>query len=152
MAWTSPRTVRGLFASGRIFTPVLTNFASRPGLRWGWCLRRHSSFASSPGYGSVLGGCKPTTEDAREQPREAYEMPHDVLLALAANGDESAREERMVREIMAVDGLSWDEAQPTLETIRAANKQCGGPRNLVAKTYYKTLAVVSTQEARWFGT
>ena len=78
-------------------------------------------------------------------------MPHDVLLALAANGDESAREERMVREIMAVDGLNWDEAQPTLETIRAANKQCGGARNLVAKTYYKTLAVVSTHPNRWFG-
>jgi hypothetical protein len=89
-------------------------------------------------------GQTPTIQDAREQPREPYEMPHDVLLALAAHGDEGAREERMVREIMAVDGVDWDAAQPKLEEIRAANQACGGMRNLVAKTYYKTLAVVRT--------
>ena len=43
----------------------------------------HSSLSSAV--------AKPTIDDAREQPREPYEMPHDVLLALAANGDEGVR-------------------------------------------------------------
>ena len=37
-------------------------------------------------------------------------MNNDVLLLLAANGDERARTERFVREVMCVDGLTWPEA------------------------------------------
>ena len=63
---------------------------------------------------------------------------------MSAVVDLQATEERMVREIMAVDSLSWDDAQPALENIRRANRECGGLRNLFAKTYYKSLAVVSS--------
>eukprot|EP01047_Picozoa_sp_COSAG01_P066433 COSAG01_NODE_9171_length_2529_cov_51.727572_2_plen_169_part_00 len=78
-------------------------------------------------------GQTPTIQDAREQPREPYEMPHDVLLALAAHGDEGAREERMVREIMAVDGVDWDAAQPS--EYRAPHQDFGGCREIGAKTH-----------------
>ena len=64
-------------------------------------------------------GRKPTLEDAKLMPREYYEMPNDVLLTLAASGDFGAKEERLIREIMAVDALSWQDAQPKFGEISA---------------------------------
>ncbi len=40
-------------------------------------------------------------------PRNYNEMPNDVLLTMAIGGDQDAREERLIREIMAVDNVSW---------------------------------------------
>jgi len=54
-------------------------------------------------------------------PREVYEYPPDVLLLMAENGDWDAAKERVVREIMCVDHVSWDEAQPTFDKINKAN-------------------------------
>lgn len=47
-----------------------------------------------------------STAEAKAMPTEYNEMPHDVLITLAALGDQDAREERVIREIMAVDNLS----------------------------------------------
>jgi hypothetical protein len=44
-------------------------------------------------------------------PRHYYEFPNDVLLSAALSGDQEAREERLIREIMHVRNISWDEAQ-----------------------------------------
>lgn len=40
-------------------------------------------------------------------PKNYDEMPNDVLLSMAIMGDQEAREERLIREIMAVDDVSW---------------------------------------------
>ena len=53
-------------------------------------------------------------------PREYCEMPNDVLVTLATNGDHGASGERLTREIMAVDQITWDKAQAQLQLINAA--------------------------------
>jgi hypothetical protein len=50
-------------------------------------------------------------------------MPGDVLLVMAASGDQEAREERLIREIMAVDRVNWPEARQTFLGILAANRK-----------------------------
>lgn len=48
-----------------------------------------------------------TLEEAKKMAKNYDEMPNDALLAMAVMGDQEAREERMIREIMAVDNVSW---------------------------------------------
>jgi len=56
-------------------------------------------------------------------PTEMKEFPNDVLLMLATSGDHDARSECVVRDIMAVDGVSWDDAQPQMRAIVSASQQ-----------------------------
>lgn len=53
-------------------------------------------------------------------PRHYFEFPNDVLLSMAANGDHDARQERLTREIMAVDNVTWEDAQPKVVEIAGA--------------------------------
>jgi hypothetical protein len=46
-------------------------------------------------------------EEAKKLPKNYNDMPNDVLLTMAVMGDQDAREERLVREIMSVDNVSW---------------------------------------------
>jgi hypothetical protein len=48
-----------------------------------------------------------TLEVAKLLPKNYDEMPNDVLLSMAVMGDQEAREERLIREIMSVDNISW---------------------------------------------
>lgn len=48
-----------------------------------------------------------TIEEAKQMTKRYNEMPNEVLLSMAIMGDQEAREERLIREIMAVDNLSW---------------------------------------------
>lgn len=48
-----------------------------------------------------------TIEHAKNMPKNYDEMPNDVLLSMAIMGDQEAREERLIREIMSVDNISW---------------------------------------------
>ena len=48
-----------------------------------------------------------TVEEAKRMPKRYNEMPNDILLSMAVMGDQEAREERLIREIMAVDNVSW---------------------------------------------
>lgn len=48
-----------------------------------------------------------TIAQAKAMPKNYDEMPNDVLLTMAIMGDQEAREERLIREIMAVDNVSW---------------------------------------------
>jgi hypothetical protein len=65
---------------------------------------------------------KPTIEEAQQMPREYCEMPNDMLMQLGALGEHDANQERLRREVMAVDNVSWDEAGPILIEITDANK------------------------------
>lgn len=49
-------------------------------------------------------------------------MGNDILLSMAVMGDQEAREERLIREIMAVDSVSWEDAQPMFMNIVDANR------------------------------
>lgn len=48
-----------------------------------------------------------TIEMAKAMPKMYNEMPNDALLSMAVMGDQEAREERLIREIMAVDNVDW---------------------------------------------
>ena len=55
-------------------------------------------------------------------PRHYYEFPNDVLLTAAMAGDQEAREERLIREIMHVKNVSWKDAQPEFKKIVNSNR------------------------------
>jgi hypothetical protein len=48
-----------------------------------------------------------TIEEAKNMPRLYRQMPNDILLTMAVMGDQEAREERLIRDIMAVDSVTW---------------------------------------------
>mmetsp|Transcript_28632 Transcript_28632/g.78709 ORF Transcript_28632/g.78709 Transcript_28632/m.78709 type:complete len:242 (+) Transcript_28632:59-784(+) len=64
-----------------------------------------------------------TLETAQKMPKNYDEMPNDMLLTMAIMGDQHAREERLIREIMSVDNCSWEEAQPRFHQILASNRK-----------------------------
>ena len=68
-------------------------------------------------------GAHVTIEDAKKMPRHYNEMPNDVLLTMAIAGDQEAREERVIREIMAVDSVEWPVARKSFHKIIQANRQ-----------------------------
>lgn len=55
-------------------------------------------------------------------PKDLKHFPNDVLLMLSVEGDAGAREEIVIREIMAVDSVEWEGAQPRLKEIETAAK------------------------------
>lgn len=56
-------------------------------------------------------------------PRHYHEFPNDVLITAALVGDQEAREERLIREIMAVDDVSWSEANDKFAEIVQCNRE-----------------------------
>lgn len=64
-----------------------------------------------------------TKEEARELPREFEEMSNDTITILARMGDQEAREERLIREIMRVDDVDWEAAQPRFQEMMEANRR-----------------------------
>ena len=66
---------------------------------------------------------KPTYDIARDMPREYHEFSNDVLLALAAANDTKAQRERMIREVMFIDGIDWNEADVKVSEMRRRNQQ-----------------------------
>jgi hypothetical protein len=64
-------------------------------------------------------GC--AAEVANAQPKGFYDMSNESLLMFCATGDFAARKERLLREIMAVDNISWADAQLVLNKIDEDN-------------------------------
>ena len=64
-----------------------------------------------------------TIEQAKSMPKRYSEMPNDILLTMAVMGDQDAREERLIREIMSVDDVAWDQAQTTFQKMVKENRQ-----------------------------
>lgn len=87
-----------------------------------------------------------TLDEAKNMPRELKEFPNATLLMLAARGDHGARAECVVREIMAVDGQSWEEAQPRFAEIEAA------ARSGLAMTKFPYQAAIVTAVVGGFAT
>jgi hypothetical protein len=57
--------------------------------------------------------------------RDFCEMSNEELLPFAVKDDPGACRERLVREIMAVHNISWDDAQSKMQEIEHANKAFG---------------------------
>mmetsp|Transcript_33242 Transcript_33242/g.55734 ORF Transcript_33242/g.55734 Transcript_33242/m.55734 type:complete len:263 (-) Transcript_33242:110-898(-) len=66
-----------------------------------------------------------TTEYAKTMPKTLREYPNDVLIMLTVQGEQQhdACRERMIRDIMTSDGVSWEAAQPRLQEMALANKK-----------------------------
>ncbi len=59
----------------------------------------------------------PTAEECKTQVRHYHEMSGDILLLLASRGDRGACRERLVRDVMHVDELSWPEASARVDEM-----------------------------------
>ena len=97
---------------GRLLVRRLT-FAQRRVAPW------RSLSTSDVGY----VGDKPSLADARTMPRDYFELDNDVLLTLALSGDQKARQERLVGEIMAVDDVEWGAADEHLAYVKEYNRR-----------------------------
>ena len=62
----------------------------------------------------------------RQQLTSYHEMSNDVLLLMAVSGDHSACSERLVREVMKVDGISWPAASDKVDEM--ANRVVQGEK------------------------
>ena len=56
---------------------------------------------------ALMSTSRVTVDVAKQMPKNYDEMPNDVLLSMAIMGDQEAREERLIREIMSVDNIPW---------------------------------------------
>ena len=65
-------------------------------------------------------------EMAKTLPRDYNEMSNDIIQVMAIDGDSDAKEERLIRNIMAVDDVEWVEAKKTFDKIRADNRAGSG--------------------------
>lgn len=61
-------------------------------------------------------------EDAIKMPKTYEDLSNDTLFILASMGNQEAREERLIREIMAVNKCTWEHAQPIFIEMCRANK------------------------------
>lgn len=64
-----------------------------------------------------------TIEEASEMPKNYPQMSNDVLLTMAIMGDQDAREERLIREIMSVEQVEWEDAKKISLDIIASNRR-----------------------------
>merc|ERR1712176_1650190 len=62
-------------------------------------------------------------ERASKQPAHVSELGHQSLAELAMMGNHSAQRERLLREIMCVDGCSWEQAHKVLAKMDVYNER-----------------------------
>mmetsp|Transcript_37153 Transcript_37153/g.80885 ORF Transcript_37153/g.80885 Transcript_37153/m.80885 type:complete len:262 (+) Transcript_37153:71-856(+) len=66
---------------------------------------------------------------AGTMPKKMRDFPNDVLIMVTCQEGDRQHEacaERLVREIMCIDEVEWEEAQPRLQEMREANKKNRG--------------------------
>lgn len=62
-------------------------------------------------------------EIAQEQPRHICEFSNEAIAILAMQDDADAASERLRREIMVVDSITWEESDTKLDEISKANRE-----------------------------
>eukprot|EP00924_Labyrinthula_sp_SR-Ha-C_P008135 maker-scaffold_11-snap-gene-4.42-mRNA-1 protein AED:0.05 eAED:0.05 QI:75/1/1/1/0.75/0.6/5/43/278 len=67
----------------------------------------------------------PLPKDVIEMPRKFRNCDNKMVFMLAVLGEHGARRERLIREIMRVDNVSWQDAHMKLEQINQFNDQWG---------------------------
>lgn len=66
---------------------------------------------------------RPTLAYVQSMPTSFSSMRHEQILQLSAEGIPEAREEALIRNIMGVDEIDYDEAGRVLKTIAKANRK-----------------------------
>ena len=107
----------GLFAALRP-APVTKALASKYGTRAGVYI-----YQSDGACRKLSTSSRVTIEMAKKMPKRYSEMPNDILLTMAVMGDQDAREERLIREIMSVDNVTWENAQKTFQKMVLENRR-----------------------------
>jgi hypothetical protein len=108
-------------ARSGIFGPVSQKF--RPILANPNAAALCRALSSVPDNAGTRAFKKPTIEMAKSMPRAYSEMSNETLLVFSAASDFGANRERLIREIMVVDKVDWDGAQPRLKEMELANKE-----------------------------
>ena len=65
---------------------------------------------------------RPTVQEVQMLPRHVSEYSADLLISAALHGDPDAIRERLVREVMRVDGVEWRIANGTVEEMGENNR------------------------------
>jgi len=138
--------LRGLAGARRALpanSPVMANFPSS------WEDRRTVAVAPAANVTQMAGAASivrsfasyPTAETAAamQQGNQFHEMDNDSITLLAAQGDVGARAERLIREIMSVDEVSWDEANVKLDEMRGKLNEGLGVKTLPQKIFIGSL-------------
>uniref|UniRef100_A0A7S2MFE8 Uncharacterized protein n=1 Tax=Helicotheca tamesis TaxID=374047 RepID=A0A7S2MFE8_9STRA len=82
-----------------------------------------NDYGYTPGHDPRFIDNKPTLDYAIAMPRTFSAMRHEQILQLAAEGVPEARAEALVRNIMSVDRIEYDEAEKIMQDIGRANRQ-----------------------------
>lgn len=102
---------------------------------------------------------KPTVELARAMPNSCQEMDNSILVTLGAFGHHEARQEILIRHIMATDACTYEEADQTFRTIDQKNSEYMfllalpyqiGIASAVAIGFASFPMVFHQQSAEWF--
>ena len=72
----------------------------------------------------LLASDKPSIEYARQQPREVFHLSNEAL-AIAARDSEShdLHQERLIRDIMAIDNVQYEGAAEKMKEVFSANRR-----------------------------
>lgn len=65
----------------------------------------------------------PSSQEAAQLPRSAAELSNEALVILAEQGNHDACYERLIRNIMTVDQISWFEANRVAKRIAKVNQK-----------------------------
>jgi len=75
-------------------------------------------------YRQLSSACnRVSIEHAKAMPKNYDELSNEVLLTMAVMGDQEAREERVIREIMSVDSISWEKAEVKFYELAMFNRK-----------------------------
>lgn len=64
-----------------------------------------------------------TILEAKQMPRTYQALSNEAIIIMASNGDQDAREEKLKREIMAVDDVEYAECHVRFQEMKKANKE-----------------------------
>jgi hypothetical protein len=64
-----------------------------------------------------------TIDMAKKMPKNYRFFSNDIIITLSRSGDQDAREERLIRDIMAVDNVTWEAAEKVLQQMATSNRR-----------------------------
>lgn len=67
----------------------------------------------------AISATKPTIEMALQLPVEYAAYTNDALVIMAASDDYEAKTEVLIRNIMAVDNVTWEDAHPRMREMES---------------------------------
>ena len=81
------------------------------------------SFVQTTRMRNVLSRSVVSIQEAKNMPKTYSEFSNEILLSMALNGDQLARQERLIRDIMATDTIEWTEANKIFDGIIQSNRR-----------------------------